>query len=83
MLQRTEQEICAVGRGGIVDASDPRLAVMVQERAAKGSVSGELTMIRGDGLRFPIEFSSAIFMDRNGQQRTKPLRISAARHCTR
>lgn len=70
LLQRTEQEICAAGRDGIVDASDPRLAAMVRERAAKGQVRGELTMIRGDGSHFPIEFSSAIFVDRDGNQRT-------------
>ncbi len=70
LLGRTEQEICAIGRAGIVDTSDPRLAAMLRERVAAGEVRGELTMIRGDGSRFPIEFSSAIFTDRDGNQRT-------------
>jgi PAS domain S-box-containing protein len=70
LLGRTEAEICAAGRGGIVDGADPRLAELLAERARTGKVRGEVTMIRGDGTRFPAEFASAIFEDRHGRQRT-------------
>ena len=70
MLGRTEQEICAAGRGGVVDSTDPRLPGMLEERRRTGKVRGELTMIRGDGSRFPVDCSSAIFKDRDGNLRT-------------
>jgi PAS domain S-box-containing protein len=68
LLGRTEQEICAAGQKGIFDSTDPLLPAMLRDRAATGQVCGELTMIRGDGPRFPTEFSSAAFTDRNGSQ---------------
>lgn len=70
MLGRTEAEICALGRGGLVDTSDPRLAVLLNERARTGSVFGELTMFRNDGSPFPIEMSSSLFRDKQGNLRT-------------
>jgi PAS domain S-box-containing protein len=70
LLGRTEAEICAAGRGGVVDATDERVPALLAERARTGQVRGELTMIRGDGTRFPAEFASAIFEDRHGRQRT-------------
>ena len=70
MLGRTEEEICAVGRGGVVDSTDPRLGSFLEERAATGKARGELTLIRGDGTHFPAEISSTIFRDRDGNLRT-------------
>jgi PAS domain S-box-containing protein len=70
LLGRSEQEICALGRDGVVDSSDPHLPALLEERARTGKVRGELTMIRGDGSRFPVDFSSAVFTDRDGRQRT-------------
>ena len=70
LLGRTEQEICAAGRAGTVDPNDPMLPGLLQERVATGKVRGELTMVRGDGSHFPVEFSSAIFTDHDGAQRT-------------
>ncbi len=69
-LGRTEDEIRTVGRAGVVDTSDPRLGPFLQERAATGRARAELTLVRGDGARFPAEVSSAIFADRDGAQRT-------------
>ncbi len=40
LLGRTEQEICAVGRAGVVDLSDPRLAPILEERATTGKARG-------------------------------------------
>lgn len=70
---RTEAELCAVGRAGVVDSADPRLAAALAERAQTGKFSGELTFIRKDGTKFPGEISSAVFTDQEGQQRTSIL----------
>jgi PAS domain S-box-containing protein len=70
MVQRTEEEICRLGRGGIVDLSDPRVAILIEERRRTGRMRGELTMIRKDGSKFSAEVASATFTDRNGVLQT-------------
>jgi PAS domain S-box-containing protein len=70
---RTEEEILRIGRNGLLDVSDPRLAPALEQRNRKGYFSGELTCLRKDGSKFPGEFSSVIFVDRNGQTRTNML----------
>ena len=74
LLGRTEEEICAAGQSGIFDSSDSRLPALLQERATSGQVRGELTLIRGDGSRVPVEFSSVVFTDGDGSSQ----RISLA-----
>ena len=69
MLGRTEAEICAVGRRGVLDPSDPRLALRLEERSRTGRTAGIVTFLRGDGSRFEGEFSSAVF-DADGGART-------------
>ena len=70
MLGRTEAEICAAGRAGLVDSNDPRLNVLLEERARTGRAFGELTMVRKDGSSFPVEVSSAVFRNKQGNVRT-------------
>ncbi len=70
MFGRTEEEICRIGRGGIIDASDPRLELALEKRRLTGEFSGELTGIRADGSKFPIDVSSRLFKDRDGKLRT-------------
>jgi PAS domain S-box-containing protein len=70
MLQRTEEEICRMGRNGLVDLEDPRLPVLLEERARTGKARGELTMLRKDGSKFPVEISTSVFVDRSGEKRT-------------
>ncbi len=70
LLGRTEEEICRVGWTGIVDPADPRLPIMSFERTRTGRFRGELTLVRGDGARFPAEMSSGLFQDRDGRLRT-------------
>ena len=70
MLGRTEEEICAEGRAGVVDQSDPRLPVVLEERLRTGKFRTELTLVRKDGTRFPAEVSSGLFADRDGNLRT-------------
>lgn len=70
MLQRTEAEICKLGRDGIVDTSDSRLTIALAERLREGRVRAELTFIRKDGSRFPVDVTSAIFKDDKGRRWT-------------
>ncbi len=70
MFGYTEEELCKVERSAIIDHTDTRLAEKLEERSAKGLATGELTGIRKNGERFPIEFSSYIFTDSNGEQHT-------------
>ena len=66
----TAAEICRLGRGQLVDPSDPRLPGLMEERDRTGRVLAELTFLRADGSRFPGELSSAVFPDREGRIRT-------------
>ncbi|MEN6312457.1 MAG: PAS domain S-box protein, partial [Acidobacteriota bacterium] len=70
MLGRTKEEICSLGRNGIIDTSDPRLSAALEERARTGRFGGELTYVRKDGSKFPGEVSSVIYRDKEGRQRT-------------
>jgi PAS domain S-box-containing protein len=70
MAQRTEAEICALKRTGLVDTEDPRWAEFNAERARVGFARRELNMIRKDGTKLPVEVFSSVFTDRNGQLRT-------------
>jgi len=70
MFQRTEEEICRLGRSGLVDVSDPRLDSALKERARRRRFFGELTLMRKDGLKLPAEISSVIFKNKEGLERT-------------
>jgi len=74
MLGRTEAEICAVGRAGIVDMQDPNVGGLIAERARTGSAHGEMALIRRDGSRFPVEVSSAIFATAEGLRTSMVIR---------
>jgi PAS domain S-box-containing protein len=66
----SEEEICKLGRLGLIDASSPQLAGFLDELTRTGRARAELVFIRGDGTRFPGEVSSEKFFDDNGQERT-------------
>ncbi len=66
MFGRTETDICRLGRSGLVNRRDPRVNVLVQERAEKGYAAGELTLTRSDGTCFPAQVSSAVFETAEG-----------------
>ena len=66
----TQNEICKLGRSGMVDTTDPKLLEMLDERARYGRSRGELTFIKSDGTKFPGEISTNVFMDKNGTMDT-------------
>ena len=70
MFGYSEDELIKLGRLGVVDATDPQLAVLLAERKLKGKARGEATFIRKDGTRFPAEISSALFKDHEGVEHT-------------
>ncbi len=67
MLGRTEDQIRSLGRNGLVDTDDPRLAKALREREISGRFYGELTMIRSNGEKFPVELSTSIFTGKDGK----------------
>lgn len=70
MLGWTEEEICRLGRDGIIDTSDPRLKTALAERIATGRFFGELRYVKKDATVFPVEVSSSIFTLEDGSNRT-------------
>ena len=70
IFERSEEEIKQVGRNGLFDTTDPRLAAGLEERARTGRFSGELTFSRRDGSKFPGEISTALFHNSEHQSGT-------------
>ncbi|WP_081661792.1 PAS domain-containing sensor histidine kinase [Gillisia sp. JM1] len=70
MFQRTEKELCLMGRAAVTDPMDPRLAEALKLRRETGTASLELSFIRKDGSKFPGEITSSIFKDANGDLRS-------------
>jgi PAS domain S-box-containing protein len=68
MFQLTEEEICQLGRNGLVDKDDPSLSALLVQRATTGKAVGEINMLRKGETKFPVELSSSVFMDRNGEK---------------
>ncbi|MDE3022342.1 MAG: EAL domain-containing protein [Pseudomonadota bacterium] len=73
LFGRTEEELCKVGRPGLIDACSPHLTNFLAERARNGQARAELIFIRGDGSRFPGEASSEQFV--NDQQEIRTILI--------
>ena len=70
MLCMTEEEICQLGRGGVINPDDPNLPSLLAEREKNWMVRGELTFKRKDGLIFPVDFTSTVFDFEPGETRT-------------
>ena len=66
ILGMSEQALQAVGRSGVVALDDPRLAPLLEERAANGRASGQLRMVRGDGSQFEAELTTSMYADATG-----------------
>ena len=59
VLGRPRESLLGLARGGVFDASDPRLSRALEERDRKGRFRGDLDLLRGEGSPFPAEVSLA------------------------
>lgn len=70
ILGRTEAEIGAVGRQGLIDETDERWAPLLAQRVREGRVRGVARMIRGDGAAIEVEIDARIFTEASsGEER--------------
>jgi diguanylate cyclase (GGDEF)-like protein/PAS domain S-box-containing protein len=67
LLGYTENELRALGRRGLTEPDDPRVAALLDEHRREGAARGELEMRRKDGGWVPVDVSSATFRDRSGE----------------
>ncbi|MDP2835788.1 MAG: PAS domain S-box protein [Methanobacteriaceae archaeon] len=70
LFEYSQEELCKLGRSGLVDIKDPQLPILLEERRLNGKAKGELTFIRKSGERFSGLIFSHIFQDENGYERT-------------
>ncbi|MZQ99640.1 MAG: PAS domain S-box protein [Acidaminobacter sp.] len=70
MFGRSEEEICSLGRAGIVDHSYPGLKEALVSRNEKGEYRGTIRYLRSDGIFFMGETSSKVFLNEKGEERT-------------
>lgn len=69
------KELRFLNRNSIFDATDLKMISALKTREKKGKATGELIGIRKNGERFPCEFSSVIFKNENGENRTSTILI--------
>ena len=69
MFGRSEEELRKVGREGIVDSTDSRVAASLEVRQKTGISRGEHYYIHKDGTRLLCELVSSLFTDKGGTQR--------------
>lgn len=74
MYGRSEEEICNIGREGLVDTSDPGLIESLKKRDINGMAVGEFYQFRKDGTRFPTEVSSVVFNTPQGSRTSMIIR---------
>ena len=61
MFGWSEQELCRLGRSGLLDTEDPKLVAGLEERQRMGQIKGaEIMAIRKSGERFPVEIEFVI-----------------------
>lgn len=70
MLGRRAEEFVKLRREDVVNTEDPRLIPALQERARRGRVFAELTFKHADGTIFPVDITSVLFNDAQGEPRT-------------
>ena len=61
LLGRDEAEIIRLGRAAAVDPDDPAVLRALEIRRQTGAFQGEITFVRRDGTRFPVELTTAVY----------------------
>lgn len=70
LFNMTEEEICQLGRSGVIDIQDPRVSYLLETRKERGLVKGEVRFVRKGGSTFEGEFNSTVFLDEAGIEKT-------------
>jgi PAS domain S-box-containing protein len=70
MFGRSKEELTCLKTNEISDENDSRLIPALQERRKTGHFHGELNYLRKDGTVFPVDVTSTIFKDSNGNERS-------------
>ena len=73
MFGYTIDELRKLNRNDIFDFEHHSMINSLKMRQANGAASGELIGIRKNGERFPCEFSSSIFKNEKGENRTSTI----------
>ncbi|OYV01165.1 MAG: hypothetical protein CFE45_06025, partial [Burkholderiales bacterium PBB5] len=66
----SEASLCQLDRRALVDADDPRLTVLSEQRASTGRAAGQLRMRRADGSLFEADLASSTYIDEGGELAT-------------
>lgn len=69
----TEEEICSVGRRGILDETDPNWKFFHETRKLHGKAQGELRHFRKDGTTFLAEITSVKFKTASGEEKANTI----------
>jgi len=77
MFGGAEEDVCALGRSGVIDMADPGVHDFIAEHARSGKATGEIRCKRCDGSTFACEQTAAVFAGRDGRMRSV---IVVARH---
>jgi PAS domain S-box-containing protein len=68
IFKRTEKELCSLRREDIIDMTDPRTSLAIEERERTGKYNGELTFVKKDGAKFTGLLVSNIFLDKENNE---------------
>ncbi|HEX7692296.1 MAG TPA: PAS domain S-box protein [Sediminibacterium sp.] len=68
MFGYTQEEMESKFRDEMIDTSGPHFSLMLHERKEEGQITGVVTGIRKSGERFPMEISSVILEDEQGER---------------
>jgi PAS domain S-box-containing protein/putative nucleotidyltransferase with HDIG domain len=66
MFGHSEEELCRIGRAGIVAPADARSARMIEARAVEGRAHSDVDFVRADGSTFPARVITSLFDDGRG-----------------
>lgn len=69
LLDHSPEELCRLGRDGLVDHEDPRWRLALGERDRTGSTVTEVRLRRGDGRFVEVEVASRLFRELDGSMR--------------
>jgi PAS domain S-box-containing protein len=81
LLGYSHEEFIRLHRNDVLDITDPLSIEAVSKRSKKGEFNGELVMIAKDNRRIPVELTSKIYRNENGDLRSLTMfKDISARH---